>query len=122
MIQEDNWMGKIRVHRRGYHRKDGTYVRPTDYLMEDRGKKGKTPPSKRWFSVSGEGELVYKGKGWHADTPERTRHYILNGLAKTRGWNALIKRLNAVRNVTTSRKFKRCATIDIKWMQRMRDK
>ncbi len=115
-------MAKIRVHRRGYYRKDGTYVRPTDYLMEDKGKRGKTPPSKRWFTAAEEGRLVYKGKEWHADSSERTRHSILAGLAKSRGWNVLIKRLNAVRNVSTSKSLKRSATSDIKWMQRKRDR
>jgi len=114
-------MAKIRVHRRGYYRKDGTYVRATDYLMEDKGRRGKTPPSKRWFTVAEEGKLVYKGDEWHADSSERTRHRILAGLAKSRGWNILIKRLNAVRNVSTSRSLKRAATADIKWMQKKRD-
>lgn len=114
-------MAKIRVHRRSYYRKDGTYVRSTNYLMEDKGKKGRTPKSKQWFSVSEEGKLVYKGKEWHANTPERTRHIILAGLAKSRGWNVLIKRLNAVQNASTSRSLKKAATADIKWMQRKRD-
>jgi hypothetical protein len=88
--------------------------------MKDTGKPGRTPKSERWFEPTG--KLEYKGKSWHADTPERTRHYILNGLSKRRGWNTLIKQLNAIRNVSTSSKLKRSATTDIKWMQKQRDK
>ncbi len=34
---------KIRVHRKGYTRKDGTRVKPTTFLIKDRGKKGHGP-------------------------------------------------------------------------------
>lgn len=36
-------MGKIRVHRKGYTRKDGIRVKPTYFLIKDRGKKGHGP-------------------------------------------------------------------------------
>ena len=113
-------MGKILVDRRSYYRKDGTYVRGTTYLMKDTGKPGRTPKSKRWFKVAEEGRLIYKGDEWHAEDSGKKRRRILRGLAKSRGWNVLIKRLNAVRNVSTSRKLKKSAGADIKWMQRQR--
>ncbi len=34
---------KIRVHRKGYTRKDGTRVKPTTFLIKDRGRKGHGP-------------------------------------------------------------------------------
>jgi len=113
-------MRRILVHRRGYRRKDGTYVSPTDYYMKDTGKPGRTPKSKRWFEPTE--KLEYKGEGWHSDSSEASRHRVLNGLSRSRGWNTLIKQLNAIRNVSTSSKLKRSATVDIKWMQRQRDK
>ncbi len=36
-------MIKIRVHRKGYTRKDGTHVKATSFLIKDRGKKGHGP-------------------------------------------------------------------------------
>lgn len=34
---------KIRIHRKGYTRKDGIRVKPTSFLIRDRGRKGKGP-------------------------------------------------------------------------------
>lgn len=55
-------MGKLRIHKHGYIRKAFRYakgtkvirvrsarVRPTTFLARDRGEKGRTPESKRWF-------------------------------------------------------------------------
>jgi hypothetical protein len=41
--------GKLVVHRKGYVRKDGTRVKASTFKIKDRGKKGRTPKSKRWY-------------------------------------------------------------------------
>ena len=42
-------MAKIKVTRKSYIRKDGTHVKGTTYLTEDKGKSGKTPESEKFF-------------------------------------------------------------------------
>jgi hypothetical protein len=114
-------MGKLIVHRRGYRRRDGTYVKATTFPIRDRGHPGRTPVSKQWFPREDEAHhLAYDGVEWHADLTDEERHRILTHLAKTKGWTPLIKRLNALRNVSTSRKLDRAAAEDIKWMRRQK--
>ncbi|HEC82505.1 MAG TPA: hypothetical protein ENI53_01285 [Thermoplasmatales archaeon] len=109
-------MRKIVVRRRGYRRKDGTYVKPTTYKMRDRGKPGKTPKSKRWYKPKR--KLRYKGMEWHARNKASYRRRVLSGLVKRRGYATVVRELNALRNVTTSRQTKRAAESDMNWLRR----
>ncbi len=63
-------MPRIRVHRKGYYRKDGTYVSPTDYWMEDLGEPGRTPESEQWFEEGRE-------TGWRKTQKASTRRWHL---------------------------------------------
>jgi len=80
---------KITVHRKGYRRKGYTIhrngktirippttIKPTTYKMVDKGKKGKTPKSKRWFKPK-----VHTG--WKKTDPAKTRRRkLLNAVKK----------------------------------------
>jgi len=122
-------MKKIIVERKGYHRKgfyihrDGkriyippSYVKPTRYMMVDRGKPGKTPSSKRWFHPK---RKLKTGKlEWRASHKADYRHRVLSALVKKRGYATVIRELNALRNVTTDAKTRRAAEADIKWLKK----
>ncbi len=114
-------MGRLTVHRKGYHRRDGTYVRPAVFTVKDRGHPGRTPASKRWFPKGGKHRLAYDGKEWHADLGGAERRRILSHLARSEGWTPVERRLLALMNVTTSRKLKRAAASDIEWIKRKRE-
>jgi hypothetical protein len=62
---------KLTVHRKGYHRKDGTYVPPATYKVEDRGRPGRTPKSKKWYKPT-------TTMNWSKDMPvaERRRNAL----------------------------------------------
>jgi hypothetical protein len=117
-------MGKLIVHRRGYHRRDGTYVRSTTFPIRDRGHPGRTPESQRWFPRYDEEHRLIDSYGheWKADETEEDRHHVLSELSKTKGWTPIEKRLVALRNVTTSKKLKHAASRDIAWIQNKRAK
>lgn len=118
--------GKIRVsrkghHRKGYTRKDGAHVKPayissTTFKIEDRGKIGRTPKKKRWFKPKR--KMVYKGKAWCADCPASVRRQVLAGLVKTRGYATVVGELNALRNVSTVRKVDKVCKADMAWLKR----
>ena len=88
----------ITVKRKPYYRKDGTYVRGSTFKAEDKGKKGITPESKRWFTHQ-------TTMNWSKDMPVRERRQnalIAHGddpLATARALQALV-------NVTTSTETK----------------
>jgi hypothetical protein len=90
------------------------------FPIRDRGHPGRTPIAEAWFSKDGD-HLAYDGVEWHVDLSDEDRHEILAHLAKNKGWTPLIRRLNALRNVSTSRKLDRAAAEDIKWMKRHRN-
>lgn len=98
---------KLTVRREGYHRKDGTYVPPTTYKVEDRGKPGRTPKSKKWYKPT-------TTMNWSKDMPvaERRRNAL-----RAHGGDALAtaRALQALSNVTTDRETKREAEKDAKY-------
>jgi len=81
------------VHRKGYYRKDGTYVKPTSYYVKDRGEPGKTPKSEQWFNPDVE-------MNWGKDMPVNTRR---RNALKAHGGDPLAtaRALQALANVTT---------------------
>ena len=78
---------EITVHRKGYHRKDGTYVHPTTYKEKDRGKKGK---GKDYFEIKS-GKLA----PYHTYLPARKRHEILEKKIRKYGALSVFRSLNA---------------------------
>lgn len=99
-------------HRKGYTREDGTkvspaYVPPTTYKVEDRGKPGRTPKSKKWYKPT-------TTMNWSKDMPvaERRRNAL-----RAHGGDALAtaRALQALSNVTTDRETKREAEKDAKY-------
>lgn len=121
-------MGKIVVHRRGYHRRGfyihrhgkriyipPHYVPPTTYTMKDRGAPGKAPKSKQWYHPKR--KLKYNGKEWHAHDSAKKRRKVLDGLVKERGYATVVRELNALHNVTVDRKTKMATESDLRYLQ-----
>jgi len=122
-------MGKIIVRRKGYHRRgfhihrngkriyiSPTYIKPTTYKAKDRGKRGKTPKSKRWFHPKR--KLKVGNREWKASHKAAYRRCVLSALVKKRGYATVVRELNALRNVTTDAKTKQAATADMKWLKK----
>jgi len=109
-------MPKLRVHRKGYHRKgytriDGTRVAPTDvppsnFKVKDRGKKGRTPKSERWYNPK-----VHTG--WEETQPQAER---VARLIDAHGGDLLAagRSARALANVTTDAETRRKAASDAK--------
>lgn len=100
-------MAKLLVRRKSYTRKDGTRVRATTYKVGDKGKRGLTPKSERWYTPK-----VHMG--WRKDVPQAER--IRKALSTHKGdLLATARSLQALSNVTadveTKRKAKRDASL-----------
>lgn len=99
-------MPKLRVHRKSY-RRGGKRIKGSTYLTKDRGKRGRTPKSERWYETQVETE-------WHKELDKKTRRALaLKGhkgdlLATARG-------LQALSNVTTDRETKAKARADAQY-------
>jgi len=104
------------VHRKGYYRKNGTYVKPTTYTTADRGNKGRTPENEKWFDP--EAPL-----GWRKDMPaeerrkvayDTTKKQVKDGIysaSSSSDLNLLVaRRLQALANVTTDKETKKKQT------------
>lgn len=103
--------------RRSYVRRNGarvgrSYVDPHKREIEDKGRKGRTPKLRRWFKP--EGRL----DGWSIDKSEIERHRILDKVVKRDGYSVAIKRLVALRNVSTIREVDRKAKADEDYLRR----
>ena len=117
---------KITVHREAYHRKpytrkDGTKVKgshvpATTYKTEDRGAPGRTPKSKQWFNPEG------KLEGYHVSNTAKSRHAALLKTSREDGYATTIRRLNALRNVSTVRKVDQITKRDMEWLKNNREK
>ncbi len=97
-------MAQIKVTRKGYTRKDGTLVKGTTYYTEDKGKRGKTPESEKWYQHAVEME-------WGKDLPSAVRR--ANALKAHKGDElAAARALQALANVTTDAETARLAKTD----------
>jgi hypothetical protein len=97
-------MAKIKVTRKSYTRKDGTSVKGTTYYTEDKGKRGKTPESEKWYQHVVE-------MNWHKDQPSDVRQ--TNALTAHKGDELAAGRaLQALANVTTDVETARLAKAD----------
>lgn len=76
------------IRRKGYRRKDGTYVKST--CIEDRGAPGKGPDI---IPIEHEGKLGGPG---YLEKSERTRHGLLNKCVKKWGYKSCLGSINAL--------------------------
>ena len=122
-------MRKIKVKRKGYHRKGffihrfgkrihikPTHVKATTYKAKDRGARGKTPRSKQWFHPKR--KLKTGSREWKATHKAKYRRQVLSSLVKKRGYATVVRELNALHNVTTDAKTKQAAKADMSWLKK----
>lgn len=108
--QEIEIMGKLRVKRKAHTRADGTRVKASTFLIKDRGAKGRTPESKRFFDPG-------VRTGWRKDLPAGIRRRRVlrahkgNTLASARSMQSLA-------NVTTDKRTKQLAGLDARFFFR----
>lgn len=117
-------VGKIRVHkrgyiRRGYRRKDGTWVdkakvKPTSYLMEDRGKPGH---GKKIITIKDKGSLG--GPGFFS-RDESYRRAVERRLVEKDGRRSVAGKLTAlyVLQRRTNPRVAEKARSDMKWVNK----
>lgn len=113
---------KLRVTRKAHRRKPyrkrtgvrvkGSTVKKATYFTKDKGAPGRTPVARRWF-VAEKGAL----KGWKAEMPATKRRTILNRMVRTDSYATTIRRLNALKNVSTSRKADASASADMAYLR-----
>ncbi len=107
-------MPKLRVTRKGHTRSDGTRVKGSTFLIKDRGAKGRTPRSKRFFDPG-------VRTGWRKDLPADVRRRLtlkahkMDSLAAGRS-------LQALANVTTDKVTKQLAALDARFFFRKHKK
>ncbi|MCJ7696992.1 MAG: hypothetical protein MUO73_01505 [Thermoplasmata archaeon] len=102
--------GQIHVHRKGFTRKDGTYVPPTDYLTKDKGAPGKTPPSKQWAQFK-----THTGWSKHDSAAIRRKHLYSATVPSLSRHEKLIQAgrfAQELANVTTDPETKKLANED----------
>lgn len=112
LVELGRHCGPGQIHRRGFTRKDGTYVAPG--CVKDQGARGRTPASKRVLPSPKPGML----KGWKAADSAPKRHEALKKAVKAESCRSVISRLTLERNFTsrTSPKTSRTAAADAKWL------
>jgi len=92
-------MAKIRVS--GFYAyRDGKRVHVRGHLRKDVGKPGRTPKEKRWCKPIG--KLAIGDMQWRAADSADKRRGVLIYLVRRDGYATVIRRLNALRNVSTS--------------------
>lgn len=104
----------IRVRRKGYRRKDGTWVKGTTFLTKDRGKPGRGP---KVVKISHEGALGGPG---YTGRSQVSRHRSLASSVRQDGYAATMRRLNALRvfgSRTMSPAAKRKIAADMRWLK-----
>ncbi len=107
-------MGKLRVTRKGHTRSDGTRVKGSTFLIVDRGAKGRTPPSKRFFDPGVK-------TGWEKTLPADIRRgRVLR--AHKGDLLASARSLQALSNVTTDKVTKQLAALDARFFFRKHKK
>jgi len=106
-------MGYITIKRKGYRRKDGTYVKPTTYKRRDVGKRGRGP---KVIPPLQEGEL--SKHGYRFTKPARVRHLALSKSVKEDGYRKVLGRLIALQVLfkRTKPRFSKIAASDRMWL------
>lgn len=110
-------MAKLRVKRKGYTRKgytrkDGTRVKASrvggsSYLTKDRGKRGRTPKSERWYKPTTE-------MGWRKDMSATERRRLALKAHDSDNLSTA-RALLALSNVTTDPETKRLTKADAEY-------
>lgn len=113
LVELGRYCGPGQILRKGFTRKDGTYVVPG--CVRDQGAQGKTPAARRILPKPKEGML----RGWHGDDSARTRHGALKKAVKREGCRSVILRLNLEANFTrkTSPKTYQAARKDMAYLR-----
>ena len=117
--------GEIRrkaYDRKAYTRKDGTRVKAVHVksaCVPDKGKRGKTPASKRVLPVLVPGNLGMYGYSNVKTTAAAARHSALTKAVKDVGYAMVIRRVNVVANFNKNSdpRVHKIMRGDIKWMQ-----
>lgn len=112
LIELGRACGPGKILRRGFTRKDGTYVAPG--CVQDQGAPGKTPAYKRVLPAPKPGML----KGWKASDSAPKRHEALKKAVRAESCRSVISRLTLERNFTkrTSPATSRTAAADARWL------
>lgn len=112
LVELGRGCGPGRILRKGYTRRDGTYVAPG--CVKDQGAPGKTPASKRVLPSPKAGML----KGWKATDAAPKRHEALKKAVKAESCRSVISRLTLEHNLTyrTSPRTARTAAGDAQWL------
>lgn len=100
------------IRRAGYVRKDGVRVKAA--CIPDKGRRGKTPASKRWLPDMGPAPI---GR-WSKKKSAGERLAALKAKADISGCKLTLQNLNALRNVTTDAETKRKMTEDYPRLQK----
>ena len=103
----------LRVHRKAYRRSDGVRVKATNYLTPDRGKRGRTPESKKLPFRLRRGKL----RGWKKNESAGTRHRILNKIVRREGYATATRRLTALKNISTDKGTDRAVDADLNYLK-----
>jgi hypothetical protein len=94
----------------GYTKKGGVHVKGYSYAAKDRGHPGRGP---KLIPIK-EGRL----RGWSKDMPAGARRTILRRIVRREGYATAIRRLNALRNLSTDRETDAAAKADMLYLQR----
>ena len=110
---------KGKILRKGYYRKNGTYVRPV--CVPDKGLPGKTPANRQFIGKLKKEALGKYGYKNVSTMTKTARHTSLTKAVKAYGYASVVGKLNAV-IVLNRNKPKMAKTVsafreDMKWVQ-----
>jgi hypothetical protein len=88
------------------------HARHHSWPVPDKGHPGKYR-GKKWFDME-EGDL----HGWHADESAEARRKALDVSVRADTYPTTVRRLNALKNVSTVRKVDQAATKDMEYLRR----
>lgn len=88
-------------------------MKPTNYLMRDTGKPGRTPESKKLPFRLRPGKL----RGWRKDEDPSTRRRILEGIVRREGYATATRRLVALKNISPDAGTDRAVNADLNWLR-----
>ena len=115
-------MGKLRIKVSGYRKKGNILVRGYTKMMPDRGKKGRTPASKKWFQEA-IGKRPPYHLGWKKDKPQEQRIRLAIA-SRPKNWSEQQRTLSASRalqalaNISTDRETASKAKADAEVLRR----
>jgi len=87
-----------------------SHARTQAWPVPDKGGPGKYK-GKKWFQPTG------SLHGWEAEAPVSERHAALNKSVRADSYPTTIRRLNALKNVSTVRDVDRAATKDMQYLR-----